>query len=224
MSLYFRPILVNAFPEETWPPIVYFFAEGVAIADAEIRDTPMLNWTVGRDQRGDLRRVGVMYSVYQACLRGDLPFKHRIKDNIARNCHYLEVISDNVYSHISQTPYPGSFPKDMPYRRNERARNQLNLFDNHSNIIHPDYIPSWYGQMTFRADTNGKLTHVCIGLPEANRDEWLDRINLLVECRELTVPDRVPEAPASKARVQFKDFAKEYLKNTTTNNGKKDEK
>jgi hypothetical protein len=74
MSAYFRPIILNGFPRSTWPGIRRCAIKGMSLADALIKHERWLDWPIGRDQRGDLRRVGVMWTIREACLSGELPF------------------------------------------------------------------------------------------------------------------------------------------------------
>lgn len=103
MSTYFRPIILNAFPEATWPAIRRCVAMGVSLADTVVQTERMLDWTIGHDQRGDLRRIGVMWKIYQACKNGELPFDCNIRDNTVKNCHHIIINSQRVYAHLTRT-------------------------------------------------------------------------------------------------------------------------
>jgi len=104
MSARYRPMILNAFPEYAWPDLQRRARYGVQLADDLIQERTILDWVVGHDQRGDLRRVGVMWSIHQACIDGVLPFSATTKKNTAKNCHHVEVTSQNIYLHITRTP------------------------------------------------------------------------------------------------------------------------
>lgn len=152
----YRGLILGAFPKESWQDVVNYVEEGVATADREIANNPLLTWPVGRDQRGDLRRVGVMRSLRDACTRRELP-------------------------------------------------------------------------LTFGADPEGRVTHVCIGMPCDRGNRWLDRINLLTELRltgipPIVTPKQAPAEPPAKPVFGLKaEVRKDLEKQGEKNNGRKDE-
>jgi hypothetical protein len=166
MSAYFRPIILNAFPEPTWDGILKCAAQGVTLADNLLRQERWLNWAAGRDQRGDLRRVGVMWTLREACTAEMLPLACEDRENSAKNCHHVEIQSQNVYLHVNRTDSLLAIPRDTKLRNDERASNQYDLLK--STIFTTDLseIKRWYGWITFNADIDGRLTHLAIGLPE----------------------------------------------------------
>jgi hypothetical protein len=179
MSEFFRPIILNAFPESNWSVLTRCAVEGISLADNLIASEKMLNWWVGQDQRGDLRRVGVMYSIRNACQIASLPFSCDTRKNTANNCHHIELRSQNLDLHIVRTPTLTSMPRDTPLRDNARVSNQGDLFKGTLFTTDLSEIKRWYGFLSFNADLDGLLLHLGIGLPESADKGWLDIISIL---------------------------------------------
>ena len=213
MSAYFRPIIMNAFPKSTWDGVVRCAAQGVGLADDLLRQERWLNWAVGKDQRGDLRRVGVMWSLREACAAGDLPFACEDRTNSARNCHHIEIRSQNLYLHVNRTENLLAMPRDTKFRNDERASNQLDLLKPVIFTTKLSEIKTWYGWMTFNADTEGRLTHLAIGLPEMAGNDWLDIVPMPLRGSGAFVSeDDEPAPPGPDQLVKFKEDIKKLLR------------
>lgn len=216
MSAHFRPIILNAFPEATWSPILKCTARGVALADSLIREQRWLCWPVGRDQRGDLRRAGIMWSLREACAVETLPFQCHDRQNSAKNCHHIEIESQNLSIHVNHTEWVTAMPRDTKLRNDARAQNQLDLFK--PAILTTDLreIKKWYGSLTFNADDDGKLTHLAIGLPEEQGSDWLDLLPLpLGSDGAFISDDEEPEPLGPDKLVKFRDEIKKMLEPPT---------
>ena len=212
MSAYFRPIILNAFPDSSWDGILKCAAQGVALADRLVREEPWLNWAVGKDQRGDLRRVGVMWSLREACTAEILPFFCEDRENTARNCHHIEIRSQNVYLHVTRTDSLLAMPRLTKLRNDERASNQFDLLKPIIMTTDLSEIKRWYGWLTFNADAEGKLTHVAIGLPEEDGDEWLDIVPLPLEDTSSFVSEDDEPAPLGPDQlVRFTEVVRRML-------------
>lgn len=212
MSAFFRPIILNAFPQTTWENILRCAVQGVTLADSLIRQERWLDWAVGRDQRGDLRRVGVMWSLREACAAEILPFAYEDRENSAKNCHHLEIQSQNVYLHVNRTDSLLGMPRDTKLRNDERASNQYDLLK--PSILTTDLteIKRWYGWITFNADRDGKLTHLAIGIPEDARSEWLDIVPIPLRGSSAFVSDDdEPTPPGPDKLMKFKDDIQKML-------------
>src|SRR6266481_7985413 len=152
MSELFRPLILNAIPEQHWPALTRCATDGVALADNLIASQRMLDWSLGQDQRGDLRRIGVMYCIREACLKEILPFTCETKNNTAKNCHHIEVAAQNLYFHVTRTSHFSGMPRDTTLRDNERVSNQGDLFEGTLLTTDLSLIKRWYGYLTFAAD------------------------------------------------------------------------
>lgn len=213
MSIYFRPIILNAFPETTWPPIRRCAVIGVSLADALIERERMLDWAVGQDQRGDLRRIGVMWKIAQACKDGELPFECSTKENTVKNCHHIEISSQRVYAHVTKTSSLRAMPRETTLRDNERVNNQGDLFDNKEFTTDLTEIKKWYAWIMFNADERGNLSHLAIGLPKARENAWLDLISILGgKIEKLSGPEEERRPPPPEEIMKFREEIKEVPK------------
>ena len=223
MSTYFRPIILNAFPEINWPTIRRCAVTGVSLADALIEREKMLNWAVGRDQLGDLRRIGVMWKIAQACKDGELPFECNTKENTVRNCHHIEIASQRVYAHVTRTPSLRSMPRETTLRDNERASNQGDLFDSKEFTTDLSLIKRWYAWIMFNADERGNLSHLAIGLPKARENDWLDLISILGgEIEKLSGPEEERRPPTPEEIMKFREEIREVPKESSRDHERKE--
>lgn len=212
MSAYFRPIILNAFPETTWDGILRCAAQGVTLADNLLRQEHWLNWAVGKDQRGDLRRVGIMWSLREACAAELLPFACEDRENTAKNCHHIEVQSQNVCFHVNRTDSLLAMPRGTRLRNDKRASNQYNLLEPAILTTNLSEIKKWYGWLTFNADIEGRLTHLAIGLPEKDGSEWLDILPLPLKDASAFVSEDDEPAPLGPDQlVKFKEDVMKML-------------
>lgn len=211
MSARYRPMILNAFPEYAWPDLQRRARYGVQLADDLIQERTILDWVVGHDQRGDLRRVGVMWSIHQACIDGVLPFSATTKKNTAKNCHHVEVTSQNIYLHITRTPSLLSLPRDTTLRDNERASNQGDLFSDTGFTTDLSTIRRWYAWLTFGADPKGDLTHLAIGLPKHGENDWLEIVSILRPTGEIQSTDEEPRPPGPEDSVKFRAAVQKLL-------------
>jgi hypothetical protein len=222
MSARYRPIIINAFPESSWPEIQRRARLGIQLADELIKERTVLNWAVGQDQRGDLRRVGVMWSVNQACKDDDLPFSSSIRKNTAKNCHHVELASQNVYLHITRTQSLLSMPRDTTLRDNERASNQGDLFKDTGFTTDLSSIKRWYAWLTFGADEKGEFTHLAIGLPKYQEHKWLDIVSILQAAGEASSPEEEPRPLGPEDSMKFRAAVQRLLDlDTDTNQSEK---
>ncbi len=211
-----QALLEKAFPRSTWEDLVLLVSEGVARADQEVRDNPLFGWGVGEDQRGDLHRVAVMRSLHDACGRGDLRFASEVTWNHARNCRHIELAADPLKVHVNRTSGASCMPTETPLRDTAREANaQLDLFEDAANVVPITPSGQYYGWLTFGADDEGRLTHVCLGIPSGEKGSktWLARINLLKELRISGVRRVEPETPVHKPVVGFKPAIRELIEN-----------
>jgi len=219
----FEDFLVCAFPTATWRATVIGVSEGVALADDLRASTHWLGSLVGRDLLGSLRRAGVMWRIRQLCALGDLPFKCEEVTNTARNAHLVRIDSGQVRAHITRTDSEAAFPTDMPIRQDHRLTYNADLFRDYkdgkvvpiSEVLKT--IPQVYAWLTFGADRQGRLSHVCWASPAAEEDVWMGRINILRRASDLGAtaiePDPVPR-PDPMQKTKFRQHVEEMLDKT----------
>jgi hypothetical protein len=211
----FQAALILAFPETTWGAIVRGLREGIALADDVVKNTPMLNTPVGRDLRGHLRRVGVLYRFQHLCRVGDLPFKAQVSEMPIGIWHWLDIRSGQFLAHVVRTECTGALPGESANRQAQCVKNQYDLLTDGrvppiSEIIAK--IREFYSFLTFGTDEKGIVTHACMGMPSSDNTEWLAYANLLRQRdagRE--APSAAPKSPKPKDRMRFLDHIQEAL-------------
>src|SRR5580700_7287717 len=119
MSDEYRNLLVQAFPETTWPTLIRGIREAIKIADGVRLSTPFLTTLVGRDLRGLMRRAALMWRIQMLCKTKELPFDANEITNPYTNgtSHLLVVRSNSIELHIVRTEEPSAFPVDAQIRQ-----------------------------------------------------------------------------------------------------------
>jgi hypothetical protein len=222
MSDTFETRLLKAYPKAIWPTLVRGASEGVEMADAVRRSTPFLRTLVGRDQRGFLRRAAIMWRLQMLCASKELPFAATEALNTNGSSHLLSIVSDNLELHLVRTEDILSFPVDAPIRQDRRATNQPDLFEDKKIVPLTEVLRDvrrLYGWICWGATPKGELTHLCLGIPERSRDNWLAHVNILNRVRldegtpRLTEPP-TPSAPNPALLLRFRaEIARSLEKN-----------
>lgn len=207
----FQQQLDEAFPPETDAALVRAVSQAVALADTTMENERWLKCLVGHDLRGHIRRVAVLFNVHESCRIGDLPFNSEMKKMPRGGAHWVELRSGTFRAHICRTDSPAAFPEETPTRQDERLSNQLEL------ILDPTVVPlrggsvdEMYAWLTFGAERKN-LTHLCWGMPEANRNSWLARSNVLRRLESSTIVEK-QEAPAPAIVLRFREHIEESLR------------
>lgn len=203
----------TAFPKESDTMTVRTVGHGVLLADDLIENTPLLATLIGQDYRGLIRRAGVMFSFYEACKRGDLPFEASIRQMHRGHWHLLEIGSGAERAHICRSSEPDAFPEDTPVKQDERLSNQIDLFEKLPPVdVLLGRIPRLYVWLTFGVDAVGNLTHVCWAAPAKREKEWLAFENIFRGVAEsgLPLPTTVP-TPDPKGRLRFQEHIEAAL-------------
>jgi hypothetical protein len=99
---------------------------------------------------------------------------------------------------------------DMPIT----AVNQTDLFADNvvpiSEVV--GRVPELYAWLTFSAERNGTLKHLCWAMPPADNGSWLAHINVLRRAEQAVVVDEIPaEEPAKIIKLRFRDHIEEVL-------------
>jgi hypothetical protein len=191
------------------------------MADAVRRSTPFLRTLVGRDQRGFLRRAAIMWRLQVLCAAKELPFAATEVLNTNGASHLLSILADNLELHLVRTEDVRSFPVDAPIRQDRRVTNQPDLFEDKKVVPLKEALRDvrrLYGWICWGATPTGELTHLCLGIPECGRDNWLAHVNILNRVRleegtpRLTEP--TPSAPNPALLLRFRaEIARSLEKN-----------
>ncbi|KXV23599.1 hypothetical protein AD936_22145 [Gluconobacter japonicus] len=215
MLVSFREEFHEAFPASADAGLFRCVSQALVMASELMEHESFLNSLIGNDIRGHIRRAAVLFNVHSACKAGDLPFFAEMGKMPLGGGHWVELTSGNFRAHIYRTDGPEIFPADTPTKQNSRLSNQFNLsFDDDSKVISiPSLRKTYEAWLTFGA--NGReLSHLCWGMPEAKRNTWLDRINII---RRLgTAPAEQEAKPTNAVRLRFKEHIEEALRSGDT--------
>jgi len=211
MPLDFRTLLLDAFPETTWPDIARGVREGVRIADDVRRSTPFLTTDVGNDLRGMLRRAGVMWRIHALCRSGELPFKAVEIPVDNAPVHLLSVTSNKFEFHIVRTEDADAFPQEAQIREYRRSFNTADLFEDGKLVpLHKaiEETPVLYGWLTWGANPKGELTHLTLAVPDKDQNDWLAHVDVLsrITARETSRGSaRGASAPNPALMLKFRE-------------------
>lgn len=209
----FQLRLASAFPPKTDAELIRGFSEGILLADDLIDSEPFLQTMIGRDLRGFLRRAGILYRLHELCRVGDLPFEATMGRMPRGNWHWLEIRSDRFVAHLCRTETALAFPEDTMTRKEERFRNQNDLFE--PNIVplreEADRAQGLAAWLTFSGGMPGQLQHLCWAMPSSDDQEWLAHINVLRRAASSGVYRELEARPEKSLRLRFKEHIEEAL-------------
>jgi hypothetical protein len=210
----FQSRLEAAFRPATDGETIRGVSEGILLADDVIENTPILRHAGGRDLRGHIRRAGIIFRLHDLCERGDLPFSAEIAPMPHGSWHWLVLRSDNFKAHICRSDGPYDFPEETLSRQDSRLVNQNDLFAENVVPISEALakIPELYAWLTFSAEKNGILKHLCWAMPPADSSSWLAHINVLKRVEQsAATDDRPTEEPSKPIKLRFRDHIEEVL-------------
>lgn len=207
----FQEQLDEAFPPDTDAALMRSVSQAIALANDIMDHEPFLKSLIGRDIRGHIRRAAVLFSVHESCRAGDLPFASQMTRMPLGGGHWVELRSGSYRAQICRTDNPTAFPEETPTRQDQRLSNQLSLnFDPVVVPLRATPVSELYAWLTFGATDRG-LTHLCWGMPEAGRNNWLARTNVRARL-EMSGDTVIAETPAPAVVLRFKDHIEESLR------------
>lgn len=208
----FQEQLDEAFPADTDASLVRSVAQAIMLASDVMDHEPFLKSLIGGDIRGHIRRAAVLFSVHESCRAGDLPFASQMTRMPLGGGHWVELRSGSFRSHICRTDNPIAFPEETPTRQDQRLSNQLDLFERDPVVVpfRGSPAPEMYAWLTFGA-TGRDLTHLCWGMPEAGRNTWLARTNIMNRLGPV-IEAVAPETLAPAVVLRFRDHIEEALR------------
>lgn len=209
----FQEQLDEAFSPGADAVLVRCVSQAVMLANDAMANEPFLNSLIGADIRGHIRRAAVLFNVHESCRAGDLPFESEMTRMPLGGGHWVELRSGIYRAHICRTDGPVAFPEDTPTRQDQRLSNQLDLFTPDSVIVplRPPTICELYAWLTF--GTEGReLTHLCWGMPEAGRNNWLARTNVLRRLGESNVRIDGFDEPTAAVVLRFRDHIEQEMR------------
>jgi hypothetical protein len=211
MSDDYRKLLLEAYPEPTWPTLARGVGEAITIADKVRRSTPFLSTLVGRDQRGMLRRAALMWRIQMLCKSKELPFEALEIENTNGTSHLLQVRSNKIELHIVRTEEPEAFPIEAHIRQVNRVSNEADLFKDGKLVplhVAMESVPRLYGWIMWGATPTGDLTHFALGMPDAEEDKWLTYVDVLTHVRAteaVTAPTEKSSKPDPTLLLKFRE-------------------
>lgn len=171
-----------------------------------------LNWPVGTDILGALRRVAVEYEMKKLIDKQKLPLKYIIAPNAIENCRHLVLIANRCRLTISQLRSPRSIPRSALYRTNYSLQGrQLQLdFPDELLDINKNEEEKFYMILT-HGYSGPEPEFVSISVPGPYVKEWLEQIDLLSEPQPvyLVEEDTMTE---EESLLEFKKEVHEVLK------------
>ncbi|MBD3732563.1 MAG: hypothetical protein IE934_07605 [Sphingopyxis sp.] len=217
----FQEQLDEAFPPDADAALARCVAQAIMLAGDVMANEPFLNSLIGNDIRGHIRRAAVLFNVHQSCRAGDLPFDAEMTRMPLGGGHWVELRSGVYRAHICRTDGPVAFPEETPTRQDQRLSNQLDMFEPDPVVV-PFRAPSeteMYAWLTFGAEGRD-LTHLCWGMPEAGRNSWLARTNVLNRLGPaFEFPVEAPEAAAPSVVLRFREHIEEELRRDDEGSG-----
>jgi hypothetical protein len=214
----FQRILEEAFPRQTWVPLVRGLREGVWRADALITSTPMLRSLVGGDLRGQMRRIGILDHLHELCAGGRLPFQAEMTKMPFGAWHWLDIRAEQFRAQIVRTEGAGALPSDTRNRQPECFKNRYDLLTDGRIPEITDLLgdeQERYAVIGFGADRGGRLVHAILGMPSSDDTEWLAHVNLLREAgagaSDSDVPPPAPTPPDPTTTLKLLGRIEEML-------------
>jgi hypothetical protein len=219
MSEEYRNLLLQAFPESSWPVLTRGIREAIKIADGVRLSTPFLTTQVGGDLRGHLRRAALMWRIQMLCESKEVPFEANEITNPYTNgtSHLLSIRSNKIELHIVRTEEAKAFPVGAQIRQDCRASNEADLFRDGKLIpidIAISAVPQLYGWLMWGATASGELTHFSLGMPEHQEDRWLTYVDVLTRITAMEVASGTPaeEAPSKPNPALMLKFREEIAR------------
>lgn len=141
----------------------------------------ILDWPVGADILGILRRVAVEYEIKKLIDKQNLPLKYIIAPNAKENCHHLVLYSKRCKITISQLKSIRQKPRDAIFRTNYSLQGRQLQLDFPDEFLGIDGV----GELNYMILTHGFSGPIpefmSLSVPSPYVKEWLDQIDLLTE-------------------------------------------
>ncbi len=153
------------------------------LADALLKDVPWLNWQLGKDVKGQLRRVAVDFEIKKLVEIEGLSskFSYKISPNVAENCHHIVLHGERSILTSNFVQSKNRSPRHALFRNNYGISNQYYWdFDNGNLVACIDQTP--YFLLT-HGPAGNEPQFIMLGMPTPDLRAWISgsRINLLKE-------------------------------------------
>jgi hypothetical protein len=220
-----QAFLIRAFPEQTWAMLVKGLRDGIAKADRHAATTPMFAGEIGQDLRGHIRRMSILHEFQMLSKQGYLPYEAEPEKMPVGAWHWLNIRSAGLIAHIVRTETPDALPPGTANRQELCVTNQYDLLrDGRIPPVEMVITKARYANITFGVDQMGTLTHVSLGMPNADNTQWLAFVKLARRVPK-EPPVIVPVAPLSPAAADGLEFvpgvAEKLAESATNENDEK---
>ncbi|EGK10218.1 hypothetical protein HMPREF9374_2568 [Desmospora sp. 8437] len=198
-------VINETVPFEIRSNFVPIVRKGYQYTDELIRTNKMLNWSIGRQQRGDLLNVGVAFAFKEIIEQGKLPLDFKLDHNKPRTFQYFLLCTNTVTITVSQVQSSTKVPRKADFRDDlyEYGQGRLDLFDEDLGVnINQDRV-----LLLTHGYQRSEPHFVNLGIP--GKKNWIYRIELIDELERSAV-EQVPEEEITEEEmIRFKEFSKE---------------
>lgn len=171
-------LIRKEFSPKVMSTMVSLVGRGYKLAKGATRHVTFLDWDLGKDHEGYLRRLAINYLFKKECEKGGLPFTLSTESNRNKSHRFLLFGTGSIKMTISQVDSVKKIARPAFFRDKLQEANQvtLNLFgeDTSSTVADKDY----YLLLTYSSGGN-RPNFINLGMP--NGKHWIDKINLLNE-------------------------------------------
>jgi hypothetical protein len=187
-----KKFLRSEYPTKTRNQFVPAIRRAYALVKEIQQQNDFLNWKVGFDFIPHLRNVAVEFEFKRLIDKGVLDLGYRIATNHSKNCHHIEIITDNCVMTVSHVQNKIAAPRKAIYRSNLSFNNQMSIFDllgfeNDTYDIGKNYSILTHGGL----DANKMPKYINLGLPNSEIKQWFELIDLTIEPQVLVIPEEV---------------------------------
>lgn len=184
LHLYIPPdaksIIMNEVPHTIRSKFVPCVQLGYKIATASLKQVDFLDWDLGEDHMGYLRRIAVHYAFKKAVDEGDIPFTYSYEYNRTGSHRFMVLHTKAAKITLSQVKDKYSIARHAFYRDKLQVANQIFMVADENAVAQIRDNPEYYLLLTYNSGGEEPL-FINLGMP--NEKGWIDKINLLAEPR-----------------------------------------
>lgn len=204
-----QELLKAQFPVKTRSHFIPALKRAYGLVEACQKDNKWLNWIVGKDGLGILRKIAAEYEIIDTIERLALPIRYETLPNSSNNAYHVELVTELCRVTINQVDSKLALPRPAVFRTFLVPSNQLRLFDDDPAFNDED--KPIYVILAHKSSYRGLLHSAILGIPEPNLRGWATTLDLMHE------PHQIYEVPTEIIKgkeklVDFKEHVEEVLK------------
>lgn len=184
-------ILHNAFSLQKRSRIVASVKLAYSLVDDIIAHQDFLNWLVGYDSIAILRNVAVEFQLSRLTKDQKMNMSYAVRENKKKNCHHIEVYSDNCVLTVSHVHAKDALPREADFRNSLSLNNQQSLF---YSIPDPTADEKYYTILTHGNIMTARSqmpNFISIGLPAPDVKKWDTLIEITKQPLFTIVPEEI---------------------------------